>query len=221
MSKLVMDEKEEKKKRKSAFYEDALAYHKTVLDSLKVSAMQFSVKPGWFPRKDKPIPGINPTERIIGLFPNECQKGYDLYMELYDIDQNPLPGRPLYKWKYNPHYMDELPEYLNENTGQVSYIVPVSELVQINTQAALINGDNLFDEEDYDLPKKLSTKTVKPTPSFQPAPAKMTAAPANDVLSIIDKPITELTVGELTAIVTRRPISGNRELDKYIMSINN
>lgn len=217
MSKIVMDEKEEKKKRKSAFYEDSKAYHKTVLDSLKVQPSQFSVKPGWFPRKDRPIPGIGPTDRIIGLFPNECEKGHDLYMELYDMDQNPLPGRPLYKWKYNPHYMDELPEYLNETSGQFSYIVPVNELVQINTQAAIINGDTLFDEEEYESPKeKLSTKTVKSASTAKPF-----TAPANDVLSIMDKPVCELTVGELTAIVNRKPISGNRELDRYIMSINN
>jgi hypothetical protein len=216
MTKTASDLKEENKRKMIAFLEDAQRYHKNVLDRLGVSMQQFSVKPGWFLPKSKSIPSIPANERVIGLFPNECQKGFDLYMELYDMDKNPLEGRPLYKWKYNPHYAEELAEYYNENSGQMSYIIPVSELTLIDQQNALINNV----EDPFDLfesnKSTLSTKMV----SKEPVKVAHVEAPRTNG-SVMDRNVSELSVRELFAIVNRKPMSGNRELDNYILSFIN
>lgn len=217
MTKTAIDLKEENKKKTAAFLEDAQRYHKNVLDRLGVPISHFSVKPGWFLSKDKAIPSIPQNERVIGLFPNECQKGHDLYMELYDMDKNPLEGRPLYKWKYNPHYAEELAEYYNEKTGQMSYIVPVSELVLIDQQNALINKiEDPIDLFESARKPALSTKQLVKEPVV-----KAPVYDAPKATSIMDRNVSDLSVRELFAIVNRKPMSGNSELDNYILSFIN
>lgn len=196
-----------KKELIDEFREDSIRYQKPVLDGMDVPLSHFSVKPGWFVPKGKTIPGISADERIIGLFPNECAKGYDLYMELYDLDIKPLEGRPLYRWKYNPFYMDEIPQYANNTTGQISFIVPVAELEVINVENVLINGITGFEMETTTV-KPLSTKTVS-----APAP---TAASNVKTKSSITTEFSKLTAQEVAAILWRLPISGNEEIDGLI-----
>jgi hypothetical protein len=196
-----------KKELIDEFREDSIRYQKPVLDGMDVPLSHFSVKPGWFVPKGKTIPGISADERIIGLFPNECAKGYDLYMELYDLDIKPLEGRPLYRWKYNPFYMDEIPQYTNNTTGQISFIVPVAELEVINVENVLINGITGFEMETTTV-KPLSTKTVS-----TPAP---TTANTVKTKSSITTEFCKLTAQEVAAILWRLPISGNEEIDGLI-----
>lgn len=196
-----------KKELIDEFREDSIRYQKPVLDGMDVPLSHFSVKPGWFVPKGKTIPGISADERIIGLFPNECAKGYDLYMELYDLDIKPLEGRPLYRWKYNPFYMDEIPQYANNTTGQISFIVPVAELEVINVENVLINGITGFEMETTTV-KPLSTKTVS-------APAPTTANTVKTKSSITTE-FSKLTAQEVAAILWRMPISGNEEIDGLI-----
>lgn len=198
-----------KKELIEEFREDSIRYQKPVLDSMDVPLSHFSVKPGWFVPKGKTVPGISADERIIGLFPNECAKGYDLYMELYDLDIKPLEGRPLYLWKYNPFYMDEIPQYNNATTGQVSFIVPVAELEIINVENVLINGISGFEMETSIPAAKpaLSTKMVS-----APAPAAKPVTPSE----FRSKTVADLSVKELAALLWRIPISGNDEIDRLI-----
>jgi hypothetical protein len=214
MTKTAIDQREENKKKTAAFLEDAQRLHQNVLQRLGIPMSHFSVKPGWFLPKDRSIPSIPNNERVIGMFPNECQKGHDLYMELYDMEKNPLEGRTLYKWKYNPHFAEELPEYYNDKMGQMSYIVPVSELTVIDTQNVLINNvGNAFDDFE-DVPKRLSTKQLSKAPTVVPEVSHIST-------SIMDKSLCDLSVRELFAIVNRKPMSGNSELDNYILSFIN
>lgn len=201
-----------KKELIDEFREDSIRYQKPVLDSMDIPLSHFSVKPGWFVPKGKTIPGISADERIIGLFPNECAKGYDLYMELYDLDIKPLEGRLLYRWKYNPFYMDEIPQYANHTSGQVSFIVPVAELEVINVENVLLNGLSDYEIEPPTTGKLLSTKTVAgPAPSGTvPAYNKITTK------SSLTTEFSKLTVQEVAAILWRMPISGNEEIDGLI-----
>lgn len=194
-----------KKELTDEFRENSINYQKPVLDSMDIPLSHFSVKPGWFVPKGKSIPGISADERIIGIFPNECAKGYDLYMELYDLDIKPLDGRPLFRWKHNPFYMDEIPQYLNDKTGQISFIVSVKELEVINIENVLINGISTFEEA---VPaKSLSTKNIVDTPVIETA---------IKTKSSITTEFSKLTAQEVAAILWRMPISGNDEIDALI-----
>jgi hypothetical protein len=194
-----------KKELTDEFRENSINYQKPVLDSMDIPLSHFSVKPGWFVPKGKSIPGIAADERIIGIYPNECAKGYDLYMELYDLDIKPLEGRPLFRWKHNPFYMDEIPQYLNEKSGQISFIVSVKELEVINIENVLINGISTFEEA---VPaKSLSTKNIVDTPVIETA---------IKTKSSITTEFSKLTAQEVAAILWRMPISGNDEIDALI-----
>lgn len=194
-----------KKELTDEFRENSINYQKPVLDSMDIPLSHFSVKPGWFVPKGKSIPGISADERIIGIYPNECAKGYDLYMELYDLNFKPLDGRPLFKWKHNPFYMDEIPQYLNDKTGQTSFIVSVKELEVINIENVLINGISTFEETTP--VKSLSTKNVVETPVIETA---------IKTKSSITTEFSKLTAQEVAAILWRMPISGNDEIDSLI-----
>jgi len=195
-----------KKELTDKFREMSIQYQKPVLDSMNVPISHFCVKPGWFVPKGKSVPGISADERIIGLYPNECAKGHDWYMELYDLDFNPLEGRPLFRWKYNPFYMDEIPTFTNASTGQTSFIVSVKELEVINVENVLINGISTFED-------------VTPAPVKTALSTKSIAQPTEEIvktISSINTEFSKLTAQEVAAILWRLPISGNQEIDTLI-----
>lgn len=214
MTKNQVDSKEENKQKLIALLNDGIKYHQNLFDRLNVPSSHYCIKAGFFLSKEKAIPSIAPGEKVIGFYPNELQEGHDWYVELYDMEKKPIKGRMLYKWKYNPHYAEELAESYNEQSGRLSYIIPVSELIAIDTQNALINKvEDPFEDFEKAAPKQaLSTRSVS-------APPKAVHTPMSD--SIMDSTVAQLTVRELFAIVNRKPMSGNRELDNYILSFIN
>ncbi|HEY4062297.1 MAG TPA: hypothetical protein VGM30_10375 [Puia sp.] len=69
--------------------------------------------------------------KVITFFPSELNKETDVYTEFIDFDYTPLdPKRPLYRFKYNPYFAQEL---ATEGNGeQIRYVVPIEEMEKVH-----------------------------------------------------------------------------------------
>ena len=73
------------------------------------------------------------SERHLSFFPSELKKGGDIFTEFvsrgYDSED---PTRTLYLKKHNPYWEQEY-EINVSSTGFTTYLVPISELIPLNT----------------------------------------------------------------------------------------
>jgi hypothetical protein len=121
-----------RKEKERKFYVE----HMPTFKALKINDPFFIIKTAFF-QKGK-------FGRQVQFFESEIGKGEDIYIELYDnvtdsnnviVDINPFTAdRQLYKYKYNPFYLEEyeIKEGTNYKGEPYSlYTVPVSELIAI------------------------------------------------------------------------------------------
>lgn len=98
-------------------------------------------------------------EKIISFFDSEMRNEKDIYVEFVDREYNHEdPQRRLYKWKFNPHFKEELEKIENPEKGYHTWTVPVAELILIeNKEVALPNeiSKDQFTEEKKILEEKL------------------------------------------------------------------
>lgn len=72
-------------------------------------------------------------ELHISFFPSELKKGKHIYTEFVDIDYNSEdPKRTLYLLKYNPNWESHY-EKIVSNSGYEWHIVPVKNLISMDT----------------------------------------------------------------------------------------
>lgn len=174
-------------------------YHQPMLDLLNAKPGQFTIKPGFY----------SPSAvRMIGLYPEDINRGMDIFVELVTRENQPSePDRPLFRWKYNPHAMEEY-----ELGSKGSYLIPVEELEKINPIELTALGEGVLD--------KVSTK--KPAEKKPLSLSNLTAVPAPTAATIVtpvdslDAPFANLSVKEAAAIIWRLPISGNQKIDQFI-----
>lgn len=169
-------------------------YHQPMLDLLNAKPVQFTIKPGFYTPN---------AIRMIGLYPEDINRGLDLFIELVTRENQPSePDRPLFRWKYNPHAMEEY-----ELGSKGSYLIPVEELEKINPIELTALGEGVLDKVSSKKPAEKKPLTLSLT-SVAPA-----AAPSTDLL---DTPFGDLSVKEAAAIIWRLPISGNAKIDQFI-----
>jgi hypothetical protein len=121
-----------RKEKERKFYVE----HMPTFKALKINDPFFIIKTAFF-QKGK-------FGRQVQFFESEIGKGEDIYIELYDnvtdsnnviVDITPFTAdRQLYKYKYNPFYLEEyeIKEGTNYKGEPYSlYTVPVSELIAI------------------------------------------------------------------------------------------
>ena len=121
-----------RKEKEREFYVE----HMPTFKALKINDPFFIIKTAFF-QKGK-------FGRQVQFFESEIGKGEDIYIELYDnvtdsnnviVDITPFTAdRQLYKYKYNPFYLEEyeIKEGTNYKGEPYSlYTVPVSELIAI------------------------------------------------------------------------------------------
>lgn len=73
-------------------------------------------------------------ELYVSFFPSELSKGTDVYTEFISREYVPEDSnRTLWMWRYNPHWEEEYEATAPNEMGHVRYLVPVSELIKINT----------------------------------------------------------------------------------------
>lgn len=159
--------------------------HQPVFTALGISDALFFPKMAYKP--------AGRSEYCISLFENELVRAADIYTEFVSRNyESEDDTRSLYLWRYNPHWEEEYERTTSKSTGSVMYLVPVSELVKVDTKG-IGNGAG-------------RTPTAK----------------VNAALSSLqeDANISELTIRDLTAILTGEPVSNKEWLNK-ILSNNN
>lgn len=170
-------------------------YHQPMLDLLNAKPGQFTIKPGFY----------SPSAiRMIGLYPEDINRGMDIFVELVTRENQPSEAdRPLFRWKYNPHAMEEY-----ELGSKGSYLVPVEELEKINPIELTALGEAMLDK-----PSTKKTAEKKPLSlSNVSAPAPVPTEPKD----ILNSEFGNLSVKEAAAIIWRLPISGNQQIDQFI-----
>lgn len=169
-------------------------YHQPMLDLLNAKPIQFTIKPGFYTPS---------AVRMIGLYPEDINRGLDLFIELVTRENQPSePDRPLFRWKYNPHAMEEY-----ELGSKGSYLIPVEELEKINPIELTALGEAVLD--------KVSTK--KPAEK-KPLSLSLSSTPNSvvETKDLLDLPFANLSTKEAAAIIWRLPISGNPKIDQFI-----
>lgn len=160
-------------------------YHQPTFDSLKLTDAIYFPKMFYRP--------YGKTDLHVAFFASEINKGEDVYIEPASKDLIPddLLGRPLFKWKFNPHFEAEYDRTEpNPVTGHVRFLIPVEEFVTIEKVSV----------------KPPATKKVKQeTIDFD-------LADANE-----DLPLDQLTLRDLAAILLKKPVSKKEWLNKLII----
>lgn len=194
------------KQKKKEFTENSYQHNQVLMESLGVPMQYFKVKPSFYLKSGEQLSGIKNTDAVIGMYPSELEGKHDIYIELYSKTIDPLPGRPIYRYKFDPEYKDKLHWYNGK-----SYLIRLEDLEVINKIVATETGQpEIF--------RELPTIQV-PAPQAPIQQLSTTIVNHNsEIVSIMDRRISDLTVRELMAIVKQKATSGNHELDMYIIN---
>jgi hypothetical protein len=140
------------------------------------------------------------NQQCVVFFKSELSKG-DVFLELVDTSLNPDINRTLYRHPYNEFWASEYETV--ENTTD-KYYVPVEELHTVPTKEVISQVVEVKKKISFDLNPNRST-TAKTEVSYQP--------------EILDQPASFLTVRDLVAIIHRRPVSKNQELNDFLKNV--
>jgi len=130
-------------------------YHQPTLDALNVPNAIFIPKMAYKP--------TGKSEKYVGFFPNEINKGYDVYLEFCSKENEPEdPSRTLYKYIYNAHFEQE---YEKTDTGSSSgwtrYLVPISELIVVSKEKKEEKKETEFELPDANTDLPLDQLTIR------------------------------------------------------------
>lgn len=157
-------------------------FHQPTFNSLRIEDPLFIPKLFYKP--------AGKQEKCIAFFASEISKGQDIYTEFADQEFVPQdPDRRLYKWRFNPNYMEEYD--VSETNGSIRYFIPVSELILVksNSVDVLVEQKGLGSQATLDL-------KVSPT--------------------ITDIPLMEATLRDFAAIMLQKPVSTKEWLNDII-----
>lgn len=131
------------------------------------------------------------TEVHISFFLSEINKGDDIYTEFTSKELVPEdPERRLYKWRFNPHFEEEYDKTEpNAQTGHCRYLVPVEELILVTKKVTEIE-EKEQSSINFDIPDPET-----------------------------DFPISQMTMRDLMAILTKKPVSNKKWLNDLILHI--
>lgn len=168
--------------------------HERTFNKLGVSSPFFALKLP-YARKGK-------SECVIGFFPSELSSGDDIYVELTDIDFNPIYTEPvLYKLRYNPFFKTEY-EYVAPDPSKPKsserYLVNFAEL-------ELVSGN----PKEHPLAGRTSSGSLP-----QMSSVVVTSTP---VTELADCHYNELTARDWACIHLRIAESGKKWLNELIV----
>ena len=159
---------------------ELLSYHHDIFKANQIEDALFIPKCAYKPHDKDSL--------HMGFFPNELQKGQDIYTEFVSMGLEPEdPERTLYKWRFNPHFEEEYELATSMSSTYERYLIPVSELIKI----------------EY---PKVIEDTRTGFPDFDNAMMD----PEND------EPIARMTIKDLAAILLKKPVSDKKWLNKII-----
>jgi hypothetical protein len=174
--------------------------------------------------------------RHVQFFESEVGKGEDIYVEFYDnvtdannVVTNVIPfseDRQLFKYKYNPFYVEEYETKSGTNyKGEpyVLYTVPVSEMCAVLKDGTEIThalyekrkADAETKTKEEELPKLQSSLF----PDFEeefPKKEETASISIADILTGEDSPMSDMTITDFAAIMWKKPVSNKLWLNSLI-----
>ena len=172
------DKPDERRERKRLMEE----FHQATFNALRIEDPLFIPKLFYKP--------AGKQEKCIAFFASEVAKGKDIYTEFADSEYMPQdPDRRLYKWRFNPNFMEEYD--MLETNGSIRYFIPVSELILVKSNSAdiLVEQKGLGSQAQLDL--KVTT-------------------------TLEDLPLAEATIRDFAAIMLQKPVSMKPWLNEII-----
>jgi hypothetical protein len=158
--------------------------HQAIFDSLGIPDAVF------IPKMAFNEPSMD-GKLVMGFFDGELANCHDIYTEMVSSEQIPEdPTRTLYKYRANPHFRTE---YHNKPTagGHDRFLVPVSELIEVKH-----------------IPS--SKEKVATSKSQASTPRTLSSYPADQLVDGEDMPVGEMTVKDLAALLTGKPLSNKQ-----------
>lgn len=150
------------------------------------------------------------NQQVITFFEKEIAGGLDIYVEFCDRELNPEDdNRTLWKWIFNPEYSTEYDQTEpHPITGDIRYIIPVSELVDVRKFHEKQENDSRLipQSQSYDMKQ---VDTVVETPVTQ-------VLSNNKQSSVEDVPYSTLTIRDYAAIQWKMPVSKKDWLNTLI-----
>ena len=134
---------------------------------------------------------IGKDGKHIALFPSQLKLKQDLYLEFVSKEMEcEDPQRTLYKWKFNPYYLEEYECIQSEDNISERYLVPVSELTRVEVPAEEV---------------QTNTGSVLSFDGF------------DEIMDVDqDAPFDQLTIRDLAAIMWNKKVSKKKWLNDLI-----
>lgn len=142
------------------------AYHTDKFKNAQIVDPFFAIKTAFF-QKGK-------YGRQVQLFEGELKRGEDLFIEFIDVNrdvngkeigiESAFADRPLFKYKYNPYFVEEydVKEGTNSNgDNYFAYTIPLSELLVVMPDGSEITY-NLYEKRKAEAPKDQVSLSVFP-----------------------------------------------------------
>jgi hypothetical protein len=172
--------------------------------------------------------------RQVQFFESEIGRGEDIYLEFYDnvmddkgsiIDVVPFSeDRQLFKYKFNPFYVEEYETKSGTNVKgdpYILYTVPVSEMIAVLKDGTEIThalyekrkaeAETKAKEEVVELPRL--QKSLFPDFEEETKPKKEAVL---DFISEEDLPLSDMTLRDLAAIMLMKPVSTKPWLNNLV-----
>lgn len=140
-------------------------------------------------------------QSCVVLYKTELSKG-DVYLELVDTTLNPSFDRTLYRYVFNKFWDSEYESVQGEPD---KYYIPLEELHTIPKKT--------------DVAPKGKIRVYVPKTTIPVIPSVPAGAKVDDVKSFLDAPMSSLTIRDYVAIIHRRPISKNKDLNDLLKQI--
>ena len=150
-------------------------------------------------------------EKVIMFYPSEVNNKEDIYIECVDIDNKPKGLRTLYKWPFNSHYDTEYTQAKDLDTGHTLYIVPVEELLSV---------ESLHRAPKVEAPKKVESNNIQLKLNVDEKieeKEEVKDEVVEDLSNLEDSPLSEKTMRDELAIAWMEPISKKEWLNKLLI----
>ena len=144
----------------------------------------------------------------MGFFESELNSGNDVYTEMVSIQVvSEDPERVLYRFRYNPHFREELVCSDQEPNNSSRFYVPMAELETVTAPPKRKVGR----------PKKNPIQTTDIAVESKPIQAEKTTAIRTVIVdSIEDLPMEQMTIRDYIAIHTGKPVSAKNWINDIV-----
>lgn len=173
-------------------------------------------------------------EKIVAIFRDDLKLETDVFVEFTDNQNEPEDSnRTLYYWPFNPFYKDDY-DLVNTNPKNPYYVIPFSEfnvvpktnIIKAQPESGGLKITSL-DTDDVKFTKPKAQEIDRSDPEAYRKTLMASSAKAKTVnvekekeqhqnKMLEDAPFKDLTVRDLAAMITRKPVSNKDWLNDIL-----